>query len=243
MSYLESYLGLLSSTMEEFDEDMIKGCRSEYKFATRELFAVAINIVETFGFVPSKSETSVPTKIEIANFYGDPKAHKAMIEQFLLDSETALKKADELIDWINASPETNDFFTNLKTLASVEAISWKYFGYVAGIIPSWMKSIKETKEKETSGLVNEYLDIPAKKRVTLSKLRLINVMAIDGFYGTTYLHTFNDKDGRSIVWFSTAGSLKDDFEEIEERDIVATIKEFKEYKGTKQTIVNRVKLV
>lgn len=241
LAYLESFMSLLSTA--EDDEDVYCGTRVDYSFETRSLFADAINIVETFGFVSSKSETGTSSKIDLQDFYFDQKTNAMMLSKFVLSHEAALEKADALIEWIKTNPSESEFFQNLKVLASLEAVSVKYFGYVIGVVPSWRKSIEESRKKEESGAVNEYLDIPLKKRVTLQNVRLVNVMAIDGYYGTTFLHTFNDKDGRSIVWFSTSGSLREDFEKIEERDIIGTIKEFKEYNGTKQTIINRVKLV
>lgn len=66
-----------------------------------------------------------------------------------------------------------------------------------------------------------------------------NFHTFDGYYGLTYLHTFV-KDGYTFTWFTSK-----DLEELEKGDIVTlkgTIKEHKEYKGYKQTVVTRCKI-
>jgi predicted secreted protein len=61
----------------------------------------------------------------------------------------------------------------------------------------------------------------------------------DGYYGRTYITIMTDKDGNCVVVKSSAFSAN----EGEELKLKGTIKEHAEYKGVKQTIMQRVKVL
>lgn len=54
-----------------------------------------------------------------------------------------------------------------------------------------------------------------------------------------YLHTFKDESGNKIIWKTTSGI---DLEEGSTVKVTGTIKEHSEYKGEKQTIIQRCKI-
>jgi hypothetical protein len=65
------------------------------------------------------------------------------------------------------------------------------------------------------------------------------VVAIDGVYGTSYLHICEDAAGNSVTYKGTAHFADKD----ETVTCVATVKDHGVYKGKKQTIIQRPKLV
>ena len=69
-------------------------------------------------------------------------------------------------------------------------------------------------------------------------VKVISVREINSAYGTSFLHEFETTDGKTLTWFTQ--SLKQGFEEDEEAHIRGTIKEFKTFRGKKQTVLSRV---
>lgn len=60
-------------------------------------------------------------------------------------------------------------------------------------------------------------------------------IALDGFYGASTMHIMRDDDGNCYVWTTAAKS----WEPQTEHHIVGTVKDHKQYKGMKQTILTR----
>lgn len=60
-------------------------------------------------------------------------------------------------------------------------------------------------------------------------------IALDGYYGPSTMHIMRDDDGNCYVWTTAARSWEVGSEHL----IAGTIKELKQYKGTKQTVLTR----
>ena len=58
---------------------------------------------------------------------------------------------------------------------------------------------------------------------------------LDGYYGPSTMHIMRDYDGNCYVWTTAARS----WEVGSEHNIAGTIKELKQYRGTKQTVLTR----
>lgn len=71
------------------------------------------------------------------------------------------------------------------------------------------------------------------------KLELIvtieNAILLDGYYGPSTMHIMRDYDGNCYVWTTAAKS----WSVGTEHHIIGTVKELKQYKGTKQTVLTR----
>ena len=74
-------------------------------------------------------------------------------------------------------------------------------------------------------------------RTPIFGLTVKRVQAIEGNFGVIQLHTFTDKEGRTLKWFSSGRS----YEEGEVVDIVDTIKRHEEYNGWPTTSLSIVK--
>jgi hypothetical protein len=75
-------------------------------------------------------------------------------------------------------------------------------------------------------------------RVTFENATLNSVRELDGNFGITYLHKFTDAAGNDLVWFASNDNLGDEGEVI---TFKATIKRHGDYKGRKNTVINRAK--
>ena len=90
--------------------------------------------------------------------------------------------------------------------------------------------IYEPDESEWQGEVGEKIEVV----VTVEK-----AIQLDGYYGPSTMHIFRDYDGNCYVWTTAARS----WEAGTEHHIAGTIKELKQYKGTKQTVLTRCREV
>ena len=88
----------------------------------------------------------------------------------------------------------------------------------------------EPDDSEYQGAIGDKLD-----RVLVVE----KAIPLDGYYGHSTMHIFRDYDGNCYVWTTAART----WAEESEHHIVGTVKEFKQYKGTKQTILTRCKEV
>ena len=66
-------------------------------------------------------------------------------------------------------------------------------------------------------------------------LTVTRAITLDGYYGTSTMHIMEDADGDVYVWTTAAKS----FPEGKVVHLRGTIKDHREYKGTKQTILTR----
>jgi|ERR1043165_1954636 hypothetical protein len=71
-------------------------------------------------------------------------------------------------------------------------------------------------------------------------LTLDKIIPIQQGYAVA-LYNWHDREGNLFVWFASRDSF--DYQEGQEYRIKATIKRHQAYRGVKQTIINRLKLV
>lgn len=102
----------------------------------------------------------------------------------------------------------------------------------------WRSTIRETlkaklpqmPESEHVGAVGEKVNM---------ELTLEHIRYYDTHFGTTWVYSFKDENGNTLVWKTSA------HQEVEEGNkfhVKGTIKEHGEYRGTKQTVLTRCKI-
>lgn len=156
---------------------------------------------------------------------------------FEYPSPKDVETAKTAIAWIRAYPQENlnDYMHNLILICSEDYIGYRHFGFAASLIATYRRAMEqETKRNESpSNWVGE-----TKKRQDFENLTVVFVKEIDGFYGVTYMHKFQDENGNILVWFATNGT---EFEIGDKVSGKATVKKHDEYNGQKQTTINRCK--
>ena len=102
---------------------------------------------------------------------------------------------------------------------------------IAGKVQDGLRNIARLKANAASAYVGTIGD-----RIEIS-VTVKFCMGFDGFYGTTYINTMTDADGNIYVYKGKRLASKGD-----QISLKATIKDHAEYKGAKQTVINRPKL-
>ena len=212
--------------------------------------------VEQFGWCPSSvsNEKNTPTKTSAYNYMFPCKdfvkaINEGKIPKLKLDWEKHLSDAGDILEWargINSdNTSMNDFLYNLHVACMQDTMNAKHIGIVAASHMAFNKAkdqdikkqeiLKSWKQRcELSKHVGE-----VKKREVFT-LTYDKVRTFDSEYGLTYIYNFTDSEGNSLIWFT---GNDQDFKQGEEYSLKATVKEHKEYKGMKQTIITRCKVV
>lgn len=89
------------------------------------------------------------------------------------------------------------------------------------------------RKKSTStyqGTVGEKLSV---------QVKVVRNIKLDGYYGESHMHIFEDADGNTYVWTTAAKNL----DVNSEISLAGTVKEHKEYNGVQQTVLTRCKVI
>jgi hypothetical protein len=210
------------------------GGRVQPVFHLQTLLACAIQAIKNHGYISKAKacelETSSTAGDTLYLYNGDTWNKVAPYQP----TEDEMTEAQLVIDYVKTITTENDYKFNLQNIATLEHISYKGIGYAVSMIPFYRKAMeliqpKSTKASEHVGTVGN--------REALS-LIFKSVYVFENFYGSTYIYRFVDADNNVIIWKSTNNF---DFTVGETVECVAMIKSHDEYKGTKQTYINRPK--
>jgi len=152
-------------------------------------------------------------------------------------------KAQKVIEWAEGlgedDPSTlNDYLFNLRQSFKLAAVGARQIGIVVSAVVAYERAMaKEAKRRQFDKVGQSSQHFGAvKERPTLT-LTVLSVFANDGAWGTTHIHKMLTEDGNMVTWFSSSDRLDVGAKYTGK----ATIKDHKEYKGTKETVVTRCK--
>lgn len=254
---MASYLTLikdLSSDDGEATEGVLRGKRYT---ELAKLSGVAAFVVDKFGYVSQKTsnEKDVPSTKSIVyqlmtltkEEKDNPKNKyiKAYVELTPEEREYYYNSGSEAIDWakkLSEQEKVSDFDWNLASTAHNSFVDPRAFG-IATYIPQAHKRYldqergiqEEAKIRAVNKPVNYVVGQKFAAPVTLTSVRPMQTN-----YGTTYLHFFVDPTGRTLVWYSSNGSISEPGSLI---TIQGTVKDFKIYNGKEQVVITRVKKI
>lgn len=211
---------------------------------------VTIGSIRKFGWVArsacNDNNDKMPTSGDVLNILmpSNTSQAKQYSKDMLAEMETT-READEIeakaaIEWLDQQPANNEYIHNLKALRQASSISIKMFGFWCSLMASYQKVMDKLRmeKAEASKTLNEWVATAGSK--IESNATVTKVIASNGYYGMVYIHYFSDDAGRTLVWFANSDTqLKVD----KEYKIKGTVKKCDEYKGRKQTVLTRVKVI
>lgn len=157
-----------------------------------------------------------------------------------LDMDT--ESVDDLTAWSLDQnlprPGLNDFEYNLFTVGKSATVTLKNAGIAAYVIEAYRKAHNlverrsdKTAESKHIGTVGERM-----RRVTVTCDR---VFTGDSAFGTYHIFTLSTPDGNCLTWKTSSPDLV-----VGESYVVdATVKKHDEFRGKKQTVLSRVKII
>ena len=240
------YISLFDELIE--GEYIGAGSHATRYIETMEAMQYIAETIKHFGYV--KSEETRPTKqrareyyeVEhgmIGGYYGRKIAEelRAEIEAVSFDakSDYAKELTEKVLVWIEEQEESNNYFHNLKTVCSLEYITFENFGLLASVFPAYDRSLERERQKaeeQAQEQKSEFVgNVGDRITVQIADFGIITSWSTE--YGMTYIYKIVDIDGNIYTW-KTSGGIAE-----ETTEIVGTVKAHNEYRGTKQTELTR----
>ena len=135
--------------------------------------------------------------------------------------------------------ENNNYLSNCRLVAKCGWIGSKNVGIACSMIAAYLKEQAKLKEQERKAKLPPSQHVGAVKERLVLELTVEKIIVIPNeIYGDKGLHKMVDASGNVFAWFASANSSW--LTEGETVKVKATVVEHDEYKGVKQTIVNRV---
>ena len=148
--------------------------------------------------------------------------------------------ADKAIEWAKGLEPKSDFEHNLKVIATCEVLPSRGAGVAAAMIFCYKREVERTilREKKAKMFADSSYIGEVGKRQDF-EVTVVGLHQIEGQYGVTNIYKLLDAAGNLLTWFASSDAL----EEGKAYVLKGTVKAHEEYKGTKQTIITRCKIV
>lgn len=254
-----SYMDLLTEIENEDFTTIsnIDGVKFAKYINTMKLLNISNLLIKSFGYVKTKNEygerNTNNTKDRTLNLYCENNIYRTTIsgQQMYTNEEIAIYntinsanyKDDEVIEaigWIKQQNNNSDYINNLQVLANNEYINYKETGILCSFMVCYYKvqEHEQKQKKQTEQIKNEYVGTVGEKIQT--ELTLKNEFNFETQWGISHIYIFKDAEGHEYKWNS---SKSIETEKQEKAIIKGTIKAQEEYKGIKQTILTRCKII
>lgn len=229
-------------------EAIAAGWHTVEYFDTKEYLQYVVECINHFGYYGTQSER--PTKNRayeyleaVARRIHVPKHLEKLLAEmeevkFNCNTEEVKEVVEKALAWIAEQSEDNNYIHNVKVLTTQQYITYKDFGFVASLIPTYNKAMQiEMKKREQQKADSDSSFVGnVGERVTFEAQSIECVASWDTQYGVTFVYKMVDADGNVYTW-KTGKSVAN-----KKAIVIGTVKEHKEFRGTKQTELTRCKI-
>lgn len=227
--------------------------RIDYSPAT--VLATAWAVIKENGFVPASQpwETTTKDLVNIALYPNMKSADERKFAESLRPlAKEAAGRAEEIRTFVLSEEfgGDSDYVLNLKAATAGERVSPRNFGLLVSAPQAYAKHQERTLIREAKAKLGEnsqWLGTAPDKAAgvkgtrTEHEVTVAGIHYIDGDYGVTTLYTMVDGDGNVLKWFASDDKLGED--EGARFVIKGSVKAHDEYRGTKQTVLTRCKVM
>jgi hypothetical protein len=245
-NYLEWIEDLI--VFAEDSEEYDRSCYGvkEVKFDLTYYVSYVAEYIKQTGYFLSRSKAQEFERISTADSVWneihnrDLKIEHRVVKEISEESNQLAKDAIEWAISLKEKENLSDYQHNLQLSCEVNAVDWRSCGIVASLITAYQYEKEMIEKKER--IKEERKDSEYFGKVGEREVFTLEVLKKSGFstqYGWTTLHIFKDQDGNIATWFSS----NKEFEVGEVVTLNATVKEHKEYEGTKQTVLTRCNMI
>lgn len=210
----------------------------------QHILEIAAASIRTRGFM-SKARATVesPATSAIINMELQNKFPTEYInlKPEVIDEDRLMAK--NTIEYFETLDTKSEYEFNCKQLISGKTIyDKKYIGYLASTINAYLKFIGEENKKLNAPKSDSKHVGEVGERMKDVELHFLDYRVIDGNgFGEYNVCRFIDHDGNFYTWFT--GSFPSGWSTHTSRVCTFTVKRHDEYKGTLQTVINRLKVV
>lgn len=164
---------------------------------------------------------------------------------FNCPSEESVETAKKSIEWCEAisdeETEKSNYLHNIRVIARRGVVGKKQYGMAASIVSGYQRHLSKLRLQEKNAQSNYVGNIGDKVIFSLFVDKVIEVTGFTSAYRSVSasLHIMSDKDGNVFVWKASNETL----DTAKECVLKGTIKDHRDYKGTKQTVLTRCTVV
>lgn len=237
-------------------EQPVGGSWGERYYKTEEILHYAAEVVRKFGYIKSQPGVRSTADLTIAYYkvnHGGLSLIEKKYEQqckdemescgFNPNSAESVQLVKDALEWIKGQNEFNDYMHNLKTVCNLDHTTAGKCGILVSLFPAFNKDLERQaernakaeawkKEQETSkhvGSIGERIEIQ------VASVQCVTSWETD--WGITKIYKIIDVNGNVFTW--KTGNF---VEESKVQSIKGTVKDHKEFRGTKQTEITRCKV-
>lgn len=239
------YISAFNSMIE--GESVTTGWHTDRYYNTKEYLQYVAECISHFGFYGTQAERSTKVRAYEYLMAKSNRVYGSRLKQLLdemeevefkQDAAEVAKLVENVLEWIAGQKEENSYIHNVKVLASQEYITYKDFGFIASLIPTYNKAMKiEEKRKEQQEVDSKSCYVGnIGDRITVEVQTIECIASWDTQYGATFIYKMVDEQSNVYIWKTGKGISN------QKATIVGTIKEHKEFRGVKQTELTRCKI-
>lgn len=239
----------LYEDVEKFCWDCYSPSEGYVVYGVKKYLGIACKETKDHGYLPvsdALEQRKTPTKTTCWRLY-----LKFRMEMKTPEEYQNQERVEEIIAWwLNQANRENDsFWLNVSGVLRDGYCSEKALGLIAFLPSAYEKHLARLRRLEEAFKFSSYF--PTDMKVG-DKVELEVVLRKRSYYennfsyygGLNGVYQFSDENGHCFLWRTAAKSLLDDLDLSKETKLllIGTVKEFSEYKRTKQTVLTRCKV-
>ncbi len=242
-------LDSLMSSAEDFEG--FGGGRGETTFNLEEFVKTTSAMIRKFGWVSrgtagDSGDATADRVIWLLSPSFDATSRRDK-EKFVQTHSFALEDHDEELSvgalaWGIALPtDQGDYLYNLGVACRIGFVRLKTAGLVASLVSAYQRHLDREAELHISRTENaaknrKHLGVVG-DRCGFAQVTIKSIRSFPSDWGVRTMVRFEDAEGSILVWWKSGDT---DMEEGQTLDISGTVKKHEDYKGTPQTILQRV---
>jgi len=227
--------------LSDEEKDRWEGGRNSYDLymETNHVLATCIAVIRQHGYISgAKAEqtwTSSTANELKAYFYSNGKDYCWKTKPTVTEEDRNL--AIKTLDWVRSLEGANDFEKNLKTILSKTEVALRFTGFITAAYPCYSRAVEREMVKKAEANSNHLGAI--KDRVTCN-VKVTGLRFIEGYRFSSTLISMIDDQGNVLKWFA---SNPPELEIGRHYTLTGTVKAHDEWRGTKNTVLTRCKIV
>ena len=231
-------IGDLESICDDEEKEYWGGA-GEYIFSAKDILQSAAANIRQYGWISKAKamesfEGIMPTSQYVINDLIMNNGKWVAVE--ICDADIAM--AQSVMDYFRAGNQfDNNYLDNIRVILKSDMVAYRHLALVASGVQHVIREQSNIVANAAAAIVSQYVGNVGDKLKDIAVIFEKEIFIGTTQFGDKYLYCFQH-NGNSVNWFTD----KRDFEVGNAYTMSATVKELKEYKGIKQTIVTRAKI-
>jgi len=195
-------------------------------------------MVRLFGYVKTSDYDNIPTAGRVSTYMNPISDKEQKFVRNNIPTQTDIDMGAKAAEWVLEQSDSGDYMSTLIKCVKAGAISHKRLGFLASAITAYKRATEKLVEV-TTNMTNEWVGEKKERlRGIVATIKMVRTIPSNFDDGATIIVTLVTGEGNTFVWFAT------NYPDAEVGDVWTfdgTVKNHNEYRGTRQTVISRVK--